>query len=322
MLQSLQEAIKSVESGRSLVIAGDEGLLSKLPQGNWIGGTIPYFMAQDGCKITNDQVFVNDLTDVCLNTTIKLYELEDLPNINNDAPEHGFSILIIPATSPVHWSYAQDAPNYPGAFMKPIIGWISGIHLDDYGKISPKVFNGMSGNCSEKNAIVMHCTIDDKKNAVINILNLFEQGDGDTITFNDEGFSVNNCLVNGKHWGVADYIREKNINTKLPIVADYCGAKINASFQSIDELSDAVNLYAPVFKDVEYKVAAPVDNYIEAFKKTLPKDASPVFACNCILNFLYSELEGQVVDKMYGPITFGEIAYQLLNQTLVYLEIK
>lgn len=45
------------------------------------------------------------------------------------------------------------------------------------------------------------------------------------------------------------------------------------------------------------------------------------FACNCILNYLYSELEGKKVPTMLGPMTFGEIAYQLLNQTLVYLTI-
>jgi hypothetical protein len=322
MLQSLQEASKSIESGRRLVIAGDEGLLSKLPKGDWIGGTIPYFMAEDGCKITKDQVFVNDLTDICLGSSIKFYDLKNLSNINNDAPEHGFSVLIIPAWSQAHQAYAQDAPNYDGAFMKPVLGWISGIHLDDVGKISPKVYNGKSGDWSDQNAIVMHCTIDDKKDAVINILNVFNPGDGDAIAFEEEGFTINNCLVNGERLSAADYIRKKNLNTKLPIVADYCGAKVNVSFQSIDETSDAVNLYAPVFKDVEYRVAAPIDNYIEYFHKTLPKDASPVFSCNCILNFLYLELEGKVVDKMYGPITFGEIAYQLLNQTLVYLEVK
>jgi hypothetical protein len=322
MLQSLQEASKSIENGRFLVIAGDEGLLSKLPKGNWIGGTIPYFMAEDGCKITKDQVFVNDLTDVCLDSSIKLYDLKDMPNINSDAPDHGFSILIIPAWSQVHQAYAQDAPNYQGAFMKPVLGWISGINLDDVGKVSPKVYDGKSGICSDKDAAVMHCTIDGKKDAVINILNVFNPGDGDTIAFEEESFTISNCLVNGERWSAADYIREKKINTKLPLVADYCGAKINVSFQSIDEKSDAVNLYAPVFKDVEYRVAAPLDNYIDYFHKALPKDASPVFSCNCILNFLYSELEGKVVDKMYGPITFGDIAYQLLNQTLVYLEVK
>jgi hypothetical protein len=33
-------------------------------------------------------------------------------------------------------------------------------------------------------------------------------------------------------------------------------------------------------------------------------------------------LEGKTTAGMTGPMTFGEIAYQLLNQTLVYLEVR
>jgi hypothetical protein len=47
-----------------------------------------------------------------------------------------------------------------------------------------------------------------------------------------------------------------------------------------------------------------------------------VFSCNCILNYLYSELEGKQTGGIIGPITFGEVAYQLLNQTLAYLTIS
>jgi len=46
-----------------------------------------------------------------------------------------------------------------------------------------------------------------------------------------------------------------------------------------------------------------------------------VYTCNCILNFLYGELEGKVIGSFDGPVTFGEIAYQLVNQTLVYVSI-
>ncbi|MDR1841378.1 MAG: hypothetical protein LBQ86_05575 [Holophagales bacterium] len=319
---SLQEIIKCIENGRSLAIAGDESLISKLPKGNWIAGTIPYFMAEDGGRISREQAFVNDFTDMTLKAAVKSYELEDLPKINEDSPEHGFSILIIPSASPAHIAYAQDAPNYQGFFMKPILGWISGVHLDDLGKVSPKVFNGTTGGVSDKKAIVMHCTIDENKTAIVNILNLFKQGDGDSIRFEEEGFSIKNCLINSQQRNFVEYLKENKIDTRHPLVADYCGAMVNVSFQSINEADGVVNLYAPVFRDVEYKIAGSVDNYVEAFKKVLPKDASPIFACNCILNFLYSELEGQKVEKMCGPITFGEIAYQLVNQTLVYLEIK
>lgn len=47
----------------------------------------------------------------------------------------------------------------------------------------------------------------------------------------------------------------------------------------------------------------------------------PAFSCNCILNFLYGGLEGERALPIGGPATFGEIAYVLLNQTLVYMEI-
>jgi hypothetical protein len=83
-----------------------------------------------------------------------------------------------------------------------------------------------------------------------------------------------------------------------------------------------VSLYAPVFTGVKYRIAAPVPDYIGSFAKALPKGVNPAFSCNCILNFLYSELEGKVTAGITGPVTFGEIAYQLLNQTLVYLTIE
>jgi hypothetical protein len=320
MLLSLQETVKSIESGRHLTVAGDEGLLSKLPRGSWIGGTTPYFMAQDGGTVTKDKLFVHDLTDAVLGASIKSYGVGDLSKLNDDAPDHGFSIVIIPAFSQAHHAYAQDAPNYSGFFMKPILGWISGIHLGDLGKVSPKVFDGTTGEGSDQNAMVIHCTIAQDKMADVKMLNLFGQGAGDAIAFEKDGFSVKDCLINGKRRDFAGYIKENKIDTRLPLVADYFGALINVSFQSVDD-ANGVALYAPVFSDVEYKIAAPVGNYIEGFQKILPKDASPVFVCNCILNFLYSELEGRVVEKMCGPITFGEIAYQLVNQTLVYLEV-
>ena len=46
------------------------------------------------------------------------------------------------------------------------------------------------------------------------------------------------------------------------------------------------------------------------------------YSCNCILNYLYGEMEGKSVSGFTGPMTFGEIAYMLLNQTLVRLELQ
>jgi hypothetical protein len=74
---------------------------------------------------------------------------------------------------------------------------------------------------------------------------------------------------------------------------------------------------------MEYKHAKPVTNYVEEFTSQMPKGSTDniLFSCNCILNYLYSELEGKKTSDVTGPMTFGEVAYQLLNQTLVYLSV-
>jgi len=46
------------------------------------------------------------------------------------------------------------------------------------------------------------------------------------------------------------------------------------------------------------------------------------FSCNCILNYLYGELEGKHTGQVVGPMTFGEVAYQLLNQTMVQMTLE
>ncbi|MFN7050994.1 MAG: DUF6976 family protein, partial [Gemmobacter sp.] len=74
--------------------------------------------------------------------------------------------------------------------------------------------------------------------------------------------------------------------------------------------------YAPVFADVEYRLARRREGGVE------PADAQQsAFSCNCILNYLYGGLEGKTTGGYTGPVTFGEVAYVLLNQTLVKLDL-
>jgi hypothetical protein len=127
--------------------------------------------------------------------------------------------------------------------------------------------------------------------------------------------------VDGKEVVFADYILKNHLDTKLPLVGDYSGAGINISIKSLE--NGIVNFYAPVFKGIEYRFAEAIPNYVDAFHKKIAEidNTNSAFACNCILNFLYGGLEGKNLGGFYGPITFGEIAWQLLNQTLVYIQI-
>jgi len=322
-LVSIGQASDLINSGKYLNIAGDEAALRRLPKGNWIGGTIPYFMADEGGTITRDKVFVNEIEVYGQVPTLRLYDVDSLPQLCRNAPDHGYTLLVVPAFGPCHSSFAENAPNYEEMYMKPLIGWVAGIHLDDLGKNTPKVALGTTGELSDQHAVAIDVPLPPEKFVHIDIVNLFKPGDGDSITFDSTGFSAGSCLINGQPANLADYLTAKEIDTRLPLVADYCGAMINVSIKGVDTASKRVDFYAPVFPGVSYRIAAPVADYVNGFLAALPKlDTSVTFSCNCILNFLYSNLEGKRTANITGPITFGEIGYQLLNQTLVYLTIN
>ena len=322
-LITVNEAKAAIEAGKVLWLAGDEDLLSQLPKGRWIGGTIPYFMSEEGGKTTKTHIYATELdTSVAKRIQVKFYNSGTIQNVAKDAPDDGFTILLIPAFSELHLNYAKNAPEYEDMFIKPVAGWVTGIHLDDLGSVSPRVFNGGTGESSIDKAVAMHVTLAPNKVAHLNIINILKQGDGDTFEFKETGFSAGTCLINGVEQNLADYMIEHNIDTKLPLVANYSGAMLNVSFQEVDPDKKTVSFYAPVFSGVEYKLATPVDDYVTEFQKALPDiEKGLTFSCNCVLNYLYSELEGKKTGHITGPMTFGEIAYQLLNQTLVYLTV-
>ncbi len=65
-------------------------------------------------------------------------------------------------------------------------------------------------------------------------------------------------------------------------------------------------------------------SYVDQFLPKMPLEIADdiFFSCNCLKNYLHGGLVGKTTGGIKGPITFGEIAYQLLNQTLVYLTIQ
>jgi len=323
-LVSPAEAAQLIASGRHFTVAADAQCLRDLPAGNWIGGSIPYFVAGDGGQCSREKIFMHEIPVLGGAPTIRLYEPRELPKVYLDGPDNGFSLIIIPAFSQAHSDFASHAPDYEEAFMKPLAGWIAGIHLDDLGKAAPCVANGRTKQVSETAAIVMHVPLPMERAARIEIVNLFRPDAGHTISFPTTGFSAGDCLIDGKPGNLADYLIGTAADTRLPLVADYCGAMVNVSIRSVDREKRRVEFYAPVFAGMEYRLAAPMGDYIQEFTAALPaneKGDNIVFSCNCILNYLYSGLEGRSTEPFKGPATFGEVAYQLLNQTLVYIAI-
>jgi uncharacterized protein DUF6976 len=323
-LMSIDETNSIIDSGKFLLIAGDESVLLKLNKGNWIAGTIPYFMDTDGGITTREKCFITILPDYLLELEIKTYDKDTIKNVYVDGHENGLSFIIIPAMNEIHFSFALNGPSYEHFGYNPLIGWIAGIHLDDLGKETAKTITGKDGQLLEDKAVVIHGSLPDGKYSEIDIINIFKQGSGDEIQFLEDSFTVKDALINGKQRNFADYLKEIGHDTRFPLVADYLGSMINISYQSVDEEKHEVVFYAPVFKGQLYKNAEKLEDYIAKFESQMPKEdiKKIVFSCNCILNYLYSELEGKKTEGISGPITFGEIGYQLLNQTLAYITVK
>ena len=148
-----------IVQGDYMIIAGDERVLSELPSGNWIAGTIPYFMTEDGGQIDQDRVYVTRLQGLAANNPprLTLYDASSISRIAQEAPQHGFTVLILPASSEVHLSYAQNAPDFPNMYFSPIIGWISGVHLSELADRKAKTgFGPAAGMLSDSKAAAMH----------------------------------------------------------------------------------------------------------------------------------------------------------------------
>jgi hypothetical protein len=322
-LFTVAEVAARIEAGGTLAVAGDERVLRQLPRGAWIGGTIPYFIDEAGGLCSRDLIHVTRLADPGQTAPIARYDARDIDRVYVEAGAATYAVIIIPAQSPTHLRFALGAPTFERFARRPLIGWIAGVHLDDLGKASAKVFDGRSGEALTDGAVVAHVSLPRPAVAELAILNIFEAGDGPDITFPKTGFETREARVGGERVDFAKWLVEQGADIRLPLVANYLGTGINVSFQSVEATASRVRFYAPVFEGVTYRHARPVGDYVAQFTRRVPADIGHVsFSCNCILNYLYSELEGKRTGSFTGPVTFGEIAYQLVNQTLAYLVVN
>jgi hypothetical protein len=319
-LVTLDEAVGIIATGTPLLIAGTTELLERLPRGQWIGGSTPYFMSTRGGVVDRKRLFITRLDYPVTSASVRVYQADELSSLPDQYAPNGCSFVILPAGSDAHLRFDRECSSWLGLFNSPLVGWNAGVLVSDLGRCLPRVFDGTTLCSFESAAVVMHTTLASNYVARIEIVNAFRQGNGDSLRFPRSGFAISECEVNGQLQNFADYIAANGIDIRWPLVADYAGASINVSFQTVDAPTKLVRMYAPVFEGVEYRLAQPPTDLAEIFGKEFDaRHDRPAFSCNCILNFLYAELEGKRTGAATGPITFGEIAYIQLNQTLVYV---
>lgn len=320
-LHSLEETAALITSGKQLLLAGDEEILMRLPRGNWVAGTSPYFMTAEGRLMSTDRISVCVLPPAVREITTRFYGSPDIRNIAADAPYHGFTFLIIPGFSSLLPEFAQNVQDYPGIYNNPLFGWVSGVALEKKDTVTPKVIDGLTGEASSQQALALHASLTEGIVAEIGSINLFTQGTGDIITVEETGYTFKEVLVNGTPANLAEYLRQHDADLSQPLVADYLGAMINVSIKKVDQERGLTKFYAPLFPNVEYRLAAPIDDFGAAMEREMRKiPGEPTIVINCILNCLYNQVE--TVARLPGPISFGEIAYGLLNQTLVYMVLS
>jgi hypothetical protein len=325
-LLEVDAAAALISRGETLLLAGDERRLRRLPPGRWIAGTIPYFMSDEGGVVDRRRVFVERLPHGFDHVAIRRYDEEGIARVYAELPPNTMGVIIAPSGSAVLGSFALNAPGYERFASAPLFGWVSGVHLSEMETALPKVFDGSTGEALERHAVVMHVAVRPGTAVELAIHNIFEEGDGPAIVFPATGFTATTAAVDGRDCDFAEYVRDAGLDLRLPLVAHergVGGVRINVSFQAVDPARGEVRFFAPVFAGVRYHHARPIGDYVDAFVSTLPTGVGEriVFGCNCVLNYVHSSLEGRRTGNVVGPITFGEIAYQLLNQTMVYLTV-
>lgn len=318
-LTNLQQAQAIIKTGKFLIIAGDEKLLRQLPKGNWIGGTTPYFMGANGGVQTYEQVFITELPSCFTLEAIDVYDSTQLSLITSKCSEHGITFVLMPAFSQICKVFEESVTELEGIFVKNIAGWVSGFDLSDAnGKAW--VFNGKNGEAYDNRVVVMHTSLPADKIVEMKTANVYRPNNDITITFEETSTEVKEAIINGQKLDFAKYIKDNNVDLNCPMIANFFGNTINVSFQSAQ---DTVKFFAPVYDGVEYHFAYPVDDYYQEFEKVAPKeDDQVIFSCNCALNYTHGKLKNRKTGQFVGPITFGEIAHQVLNQSLVYITLK
>lgn len=313
-----------IQDGRVLVLAGAEDDLASLPNGRWIGGTVANFITADGGQNAGGQIFYSDLTRIAQEARLNHFNLTEMRQIGRLHPNNGFTIAIVPGFSELLAGLAAEILDYDGIYSAPLFGWVSAVSPSALGKVRPKSFAGSPAGSAEQ-AAVMNITLPEEFFAQLHIANLFTPGTGPEIRFPISGFTAEGeCLIGGKPVNLARYIETEKIDQRLPLVADHEGALINISIICADPQTGRTTFLSPVNPVLTYRFAVEVLDYQSEFSHLLNELApvSGALSCVCVQHYEHAGLGDATNLPFQGPVTFGQIAYSVLNQTLACLTVS
>ena len=313
-----------IHAGRILVLAGAEADLASLPRGRWIGGTAASFITAAGGQEADGRIFYSDLTGIARNVRLHHFNLSEMRRIGRLHPANGFTMVIIPGFSELLAGVSAKIMDYEGIYHAPLFGWVSAVDLAQLGHMRPKSFSGAPAGRAE-HAAVMTVSLPDELFAQLQIANLFSPGIGPEIRFGKPGFlAEGECQIGGKPDNLARYIEAETIDRRLPLVTDHDGALINISIIASDAQTGRATFLAPVNPALTYRFAGGILDYPREFSHALDELhlGSAALSCICAQNYEHAELRQSTGLPFQGPVTFGQIAYGVLNQTLACLTIS
>lgn len=346
-LYTVEEVTKFINEGKILLLSGSDKTLASLPKGKWIAGTCPYVMNDigtinadgygakgkydekagpyvvDPSAKPSDLIFVDDFTDYA--EDVKIEEL-DASNINEIATrsfENGFTVVTFPMEADVYVEFANNSLTYENIFNNPVVGYVSGCLFEDIGRVRPKTASGLTAKLTDKYAAVMHIKLPAGKIARSEIMNFDTPNpDSPKIVFPKTSFVQSDCIVDGKPGNIADVL--EGIKAKIgyypQLITDMNGAHINRDVKTVDVEKKEVSFFSPAYEGDEYVRVKENDNYQKCFNEQLAKKKNVIACFSCASYFMAGKFEGKKID-FNGVYAFGEIGYQLLNKTIVTLEI-
>lgn len=323
-LYTKQQVIEFINAGNVMLLSGSANALKDLPKGKWIAGTTPYCMDNVG-KCEEEMIFVDDFTQIAKQSKIEVYDKDTIKNIAINGYKNGVVFLVLPIETDVYYTFSDNSLSYEGIFDNPVVGYVACMKMEDYGKIKPETACGIDGKLTEDKAVALYIELPNDLAARAEIINL-DTIDYDTsvIVFPKTGFIQSDCTIDGKPGNIAQYLEnviKPKVGNYSQLITSQNGALINRDVKVVDVNKGEVSFFSSAYAGDEYRMVKNGADYFKMFNETLADKRSEVAACfSCVSYFFGGNFLGKHVSKN-GIYAFGEIAYQLLNKTIVTLEI-
>jgi hypothetical protein len=323
-LYTKEQVVEFIRQGRIMHLCGNEQLLKDLPKGNWVAGTSPYFMDEVG-KVCDSKIYVDDFSFIAEECEVITLDETNIAEIaKRNKYDNGFIFIILPIDSKVYFTFANSSLEYESIYDNPVVGYVSSVHVEDYGKLQPKVAAGCSGGTLYDNkAAVMYVKVSDRLRVRTEIINLDTIDDTTpSLKFPKSGFVQSDCLIDGKPGNIASYLEavKGRIGHYPQLITSQNGALVNRDIKSVNVETGEAEFFSPAYDSDVYYLVKTNNDYFATFNRRLGRKTDVIACLSCTSYFLEGDFEYRHID-FNGVYTFGEIAYQLLNKTIVTLEV-